>query len=116
MMRIDAVLGRKRGSRHGQVRPGRQQPGTGGKLLPSLLEPTDQRQRQPSARTVAADRDVLCRDALPSQKAPRRQRILQRCRKRMLRREAIATASVRTPAARPASVTRRRWLRIEPEQ
>ena len=81
-----------------------------------VAQPADQSESESGPGAVATDRNVRSTDTLISQKSPCSQRVVVRCGKRMLGREPIATASVRILAARPASVTKRRWLWIEPEQ
>src|SRR5271163_4872254 len=48
-----------------------------------------QRDRQATASTVTADRDVFGRDTLGAQKAPRRQSVIKSRWKRMLRRQSV---------------------------
>ena len=52
--------------------------------------------------------DACRRDALPAQKAPRHQRIIERRRKRMLRRQAIADGERARSCAAPGLYTERR--------
>ena len=88
-----------------------------GRGLAGRAQSVDQTDGEVAAGAVAADRDVLRRDPLRAQ-----DNATPRARPRAPRetdapaRADTSTASVRMRAARPASVTMRRWLAIEPEQ
>ena len=70
--RVDGVLGGERGAGHGEVGPGRHQPGAGGQLLAGLFQPVDQRDGEPAAGAVAADGDVLGRHTRRRARSARR--------------------------------------------
>ena len=76
----------------------------------------DQREREIAAGAVAADRDVF--GAMPCWRRKRHavERVLMRGRIGMFGREPVIDRERALRAARPASVTIRRWLTIEPEQ
>ena len=99
--RVRGVFARKRRSRHRQVDPRRDQPRASGLLVSAGAQAVDQRRREAAAGAVAANGDACRRDALPAQKAPRHQRIIERRRKRMFRRQAIADSGRARSGAAP---------------
>ena len=91
--------------------------GSAGNGSPASRSRIVKREREIAARAVAADRDVVRGDALLAQPAPGRERVLVARRGTDARARAdIRPRACASPPARPASVTMRRWLTIEPEQ
>ena len=88
--RVHGVFARHRRSGHRQIHPGRSKPSARGLLLSTGAQAIDQSRREAATGAVAADGDARRRNALSAQKAPRDQRVIEGCGKRMLRSQAIA--------------------------
>src|SRR6266581_615136 len=67
----------------------RDEPRAARTFLTCIAQPADQPHCKPGAGAVATDSNSLSRNALVSQKTPRRQRIVVRCGKPMLRSKSI---------------------------
>lgn len=78
--------------------------------------PLNQRQCQIAAGAVAADGDVVGRNPLTAQEAPRRHSVLMRRGKRMLGRAAVVDRQRPHPRGAARFRHQSAWLIIEPEQ
>jgi hypothetical protein len=113
--RIDIVLGGERRSGKRQVGPCRDQPGTARNVLSGIAEPVDQRYGETTACAVPADRDLSRGNAFLPRNRQAERASSSAAGKGCSGASRYSIASVRALAAVPASVTRRRWLRIDPD-
>ncbi len=117
--RIDVVLAGEARPRHRQIRPRRNEPGAGRQRLAGHPQRVDQLNGEIAARAVAGDHDVRRRNAQLPQITPCRERVVERRRKRMLRRQPIADRERAHPRRPPrlrhhAAMARNRARAIAP--
>ena len=101
--RIDGCLRGHAGASELEIDPGRAEPGASRLGLTGVSHRDERRDGEAAAGAFAGDRDASRLDALREEEGISAKRVLERCRKWMLGREAIIERERTPPACRPAS-------------